>query len=127
MIKIILVDDEQEVIGIIKPFFEAAGYKVLVSLSGAEALESIQKEKPHIMVLDLNLRDISGLKVLKEAFLLNPQMKVIVVSGFNDPDIFNRAMELGACEYIVKPVSLSILKEKIDSIAEETRYELELR
>lgn len=125
MIKIMVVDDEQEAVDAIKPFLEMFGYKVATALNGSDAIKSIAKENPQIMLLDLNLKDISGLKVLKEAISFNPKMKVAVISGFNDPALFEKSIALGAYEYIVKPISLSELKEKINSIVSKSRLENE--
>lgn len=119
MIKIMVVDDEEEAIDAIKPFLEMFNYEVVGISEGNDAINIIPKENPQIMLLDLNLKDMSGLKVLKEAISFNPQMKVLVISGFNDPVLCQKAMALGAYEYIVKPISLTDIKEKINHIAKD--------
>lgn len=110
---ILLIDDEQEYLNLIAPRIEKWGYAVVSFLEGKKALDYLQANKPDIMLLDLGLQDISGMKVLLDAKTKYPDLTVWVVSAFNDPDLKEQAIKLKADDFIAKPFLPSDLKTKL--------------
>jgi DNA-binding response OmpR family regulator len=110
---ILLIDDEQEYLDLISPRIEKWGYSVASFLEGKKALEYLQSNKPDIMLLDLGLPDISGMKVLLETKTKSPEIVVWVVSAFNDPDLREQAIKLKADDFITKPFLPGDLKVKL--------------
>lgn len=110
---ILLIDDEEEYLGLISPRIEKWGYSVASFLEGKKALEYLQSHKPDIMLLDLGLPDISGMKVLLETKTKYPEIAVWVVSAFNDPDLRAQAIKLKADDFITKPFLPGELKVKL--------------
>jgi len=110
---ILLIDDEEEYLSLISPRIEKWGYSVASFLEGKKALEYLQSHKPDIMLLDLGLPDISGMKVLLETKTKYPEIAVWVVSAFNDPDLRAQAIKLKADDFITKPFLPGELKVKL--------------
>lgn len=121
-LRLLLVEDQLKQVETQVEFFRGhCGYEALVAMKGMEAVEIVNKERPPVMLLDLYLEDISGLRVLREAKALDPNIIVIVLTGFPDEDIREKAMAYGADDYVVKPVDLLKLKEKLDAAAKRVK------
>ena len=112
MIKVLVLDDEKGLCEDIKEFFTYRGYKVFAATSGEQAVSIIKKENLDILVLDIKMEGIDGLKVLKTAKEKDPKVKAIMVTALRDDDMKRQALSLGASEYITKPFSY----EKIETI-----------
>ena len=69
---------------------------------GSAVVEAAQRLRPDVIVVDLNLPNVTGLEVCRQIIQLNPEAKVIVFSAFNDPDVRRRSLEVGASAFIYK-------------------------
>ena len=83
--------------------------------------------KPDIVLLDFKLPDQDGLQVLEQLHALDPQVKVIMISGAGGIEVAVQAMKLGASDYLVKPLVLKELKLLLERIAGQERMEGALR
>lgn len=105
--KILIVDDEPNLVIPLQFLMEQHGYQALVAQSGEEALESISKEKPDLVLLDIMLPGVDGFEVC-EIIRLNPEWRstkiIFLTAKGRDVDIA-KGMVLGADEYITKPFS----------------------
>jgi DNA-binding response OmpR family regulator len=127
-LKILVVDDQIGIASFLFDFFNKKGYDVLQARNAKKAIKLVEKEKPPIVLLDIRLGwGKNGIDVLKEIKTLQPKTKVIMMTGVKEEEIMNKALELGADDYITKPFSLSylekvvalkILKLQIESIGE---------
>jgi DNA-binding NarL/FixJ family response regulator len=70
--------------------------------SGGAVMEATQRLRPDVIVLDLNLPDISGLQVCQQVMESHPTIRVVVFTAMNDPDVRNRALEVGAAAFVSK-------------------------
>ncbi|MBI4834817.1 MAG: response regulator [Planctomycetes bacterium] len=120
---IIIVDDEAEIRQLMEKFLLRQGYTVRNARSGEEALEILKKGefKPDLILMDIKLTGMDGLVTLKEIKKLNNALGVIVVSGELAPQIKQQALELGALDYIYKPVDLELLHLTIRIRASEAQ------
>ena len=120
MHKILVVDDELEICSFLKSFFEERSYDVVTATSGEEALKKVELEKPQVLLLDIKMPGKDGLEVLKEVKKKFPKIKVIMVTAVESSDKIEKAIKLGADNYITKPLSLEYLemdvKEKISKL-----------
>ena len=103
MIKVLVLDDEKGLCKDMKEFFDYRGYKVFAATSGQEALSIVKKENLDILVLDIKMEGIDGLKVLKVAKEKDPKVKAIMITALRDEDKKRQALSLGANEYVTKP------------------------
>ncbi|MDD5422494.1 MAG: response regulator [Candidatus Omnitrophota bacterium] len=113
--KILTVDDELGIDSFFYEFFTARNYEVFNARSGKSALEIIEKEHPSIILLDVNMKGMSGIEVLKKIKEIDKKIIVIMVTGMKDDDIKKSAMDAGADEYITKPLSLEYLDKVVTS------------
>lgn len=119
--KLLIVDDEAEICEFLKSFFEDRDYKVMTAHDGAGALEQVDRFKPEVVLLDIQMPGMDGLQALSKIKGLHPKVKVIMVTAVETQEKIEEAMRLGADNYITKPLSLEYLEkdvqDKIESLA----------
>lgn len=116
MAKILIIDDEERLNDYIKTYLGKRGYEIVTALTGKEALDIYEKEKPDIILLDLGLPDMDGREVLKEIKAKVPQFKIVVISAYKDEDTKNELLQLGADYFLGKPFATPDLYELIKKI-----------
>jgi CheY-like chemotaxis protein len=109
MERVLVVDDEIAVCDALKEFLSLKEYEVETALDGPTALKKVEEFKPHIVLLDIIMRGMGGVDVLKEIRSKNPQIGIIMVSAVKDEKIAKRTIQLGAYDYITKPINLNHL------------------
>jgi len=102
--KILLVEDEEILINILSKKLEKEGYEVTIARNGQEGLESMRKDKPDLILLDVVMPKMSGFEVMEE---MNKDEKlkkisVIIVSNSGQPVELDRAKKLGAKDWLIK-------------------------
>ena len=95
----------------IKDFFDNRGYEVIYALTGCGGLDAFTIEKPNIVMLDLCLKDMFGLEVLKKIKKARPSCVVIIITGSALEEDKKEAIRLGADYYIEKPFSMNKLSD----------------
>ncbi|MBN2200744.1 sigma-54-dependent Fis family transcriptional regulator [bacterium] len=104
--RIFVVDDEEMIRDLLKETFQRKGYDVDVVATGKEALSQLSGHPYDLVITDLRLPDISGMKVLAEAKKENPNLGVILITGYGSIKNAVKAMKQGAFDYITKPFEL---------------------
>jgi two-component system KDP operon response regulator KdpE len=104
MPKLLIVDDEPEMIQYTKPILEQKGFTVSTAETVKDAIEIYPKENPDIVLLDLGLPDGDGRLVLKDIKAKAPNIKVVIISGYSDPKTRGDLAALGADDFLGKPV-----------------------
>jgi DNA-binding NtrC family response regulator len=119
--KILIIDDEEILLKNIGEFFKVLGYVVFTSSNSAGGLELLKNHEPELLLLDLHLKEgLTGKQVLKEAKMLKPDLKIIILSGFGDEEqMEDNCLSLGASAFLSKPTSLKTLSEAVKNILEE--------
>lgn len=115
-ITLLVVDDNKELVKIIKTYLRRRGFNILTAYTAHEALRIIEKEKIDVMLLDLMLPDMPGQDVLKLIREMNSDIGIIVITGVKDIQTAVELMKAGADDYITKPFRLSELEEKIKEV-----------
>ena len=111
MAKLLIVDDELEILERASSYFKRRNIEVLVAAGGLEALELIAKESPDLMFLDYQMPGMTGNEVLRELHKNNCSIKVFMLSAYDDEKIRNEARILGAIDFIHKPFKLDDLEK----------------
>ncbi|WP_323704608.1 response regulator transcription factor [Mammaliicoccus sp. Dog046] len=103
--KVLVVDDEQSIVTLLKYNIEQAGYQVIVAYDGVQALEKVNDEKPDLVVLDVMLPEKDGIEVCKTIRSDKNQVPILMLTAKDDE--FDRVLglELGADDYMTKPFS----------------------
>lgn len=108
--RILVVDDEVEACNVLEEFLNSKGHEVHTALDGPTAIATFQEVQPQIVFLDMIMPGMSGLDVLKEMKEMDPNVTVIMVTVVTDHDQAKETLELGAYDYITKPVDLNYLE-----------------
>jgi len=123
--KLLIVDDEFDLCRLLAEHFEGRfEAEVFTATTPGEALRLLEELQPEGMLLDIDLRSrLNGLDVLARLSEISPATKVIMVTGVTDFQSVERAMELGAVDYITKPFTVDYLEETVDAkIAKHLMY-----
>ncbi len=104
--KILVVDDEDEVRESVREILSDEGYRVIEASNGRKALQLIQEESPHLVLLDIWMPQMDGIVLLKEIKREAPAIKVIMISGHGNINTAVTATKFGAFDFLEKPLSL---------------------
>jgi DNA-binding response OmpR family regulator len=111
--RILIVDDEPGIGIVLRVEFSMAGYDVITTTSGAEAIELIRAQAPDVVLLDALMPGVSGADVLNKVRTFS-RVPVIVFTGHSD--LGKYALKLGANDFITKPFDHDLLLEKVVSV-----------
>lgn len=119
--KLLIADDNREFCELLKEFISRQDDFVLVGVAcnGLEALELIKEHKPDIVVLDIIMPHLDGIGVLEKLATgaITPRPKVIMLTAFGQENVTQRAVDLGADYYILKPFDFSVLGTRIRQLS----------
>ncbi|MBU3182297.1 response regulator transcription factor [Clostridium psychrophilum] len=113
-VKVLVVDDEDDISNFIKMGLKAKGFIVECASDGFEAISIAMKMNPHIVILDLMLPEIDGFKVCKE-IKKNMEASVIMLTAKGDIEDKIRGLDIGADDYMVKPFDFRELLSRINA------------
>ncbi len=124
---VLIVDDESTICFSLKEAMTDAGYKVTTVSTGEDAVREVNHLSPNIVLLDMKLPDIDGLKVLKKIKKIDSNIPVIMMSAYGDISIAVEATRSGAKNFIEKPLNIEKIKIDIKTILENVDVRKELR
>jgi nitrogen regulation protein NR(I) len=122
MPKLLVVDDERNVLYSIEKTFQSDNLEVICAQTGGQAIELAKREKPDVAILDVRLSDMSGLDVFDRIRENDPRLPVIVVTAYAATDTAIEAMKRGAYEYLLKPIDVLQLRELVQRALELSRF-----
>ena len=114
-LRVLIADDEVEFASTIVSRLNLRNYTASMVNSGKQALEAIEKAPPDVLLLDLKMPDLDGLEVLATLKKTYPNLAVIILTGHGSLEAGVMGKELGACDYVMKPVDLGVLMVKIEA------------
>jgi response regulator RpfG family c-di-GMP phosphodiesterase len=106
-----VVEDEPNMRGFLKDFFERQNYEVYAASNGEDALYLIKNSRPHLVFLDIGLPGMSGIDVLARIKEFDSTIKVIMVTAIRDKQKIEEANRLGASDYVIKPFSFEYMQK----------------
>ncbi|PIY21248.1 MAG: DNA-binding response regulator, partial [Deltaproteobacteria bacterium CG_4_10_14_3_um_filter_60_8] len=115
MKKILIVDDEQSfLLSLIDMFQEQKEqFTIITALNGKKAIAILDKEPVDLVVTDLKMPEMDGFALLAHMSKATPEVPVIVMTAFGTPEMEDQILELGAFQYIEKPIEFNVLLSKI--------------
>ena len=119
--KLLIVDDEKDIREWAAKFFRKRKIEVLTASNGEEAIEIVGREKPTAMLLDITMEGIDGIETLRRIREVDKDIKVVMVTGSEDKEARNQTKELGAYDYIHKPLKMSELENVVLKIFKKVR------
>jgi len=113
--RILIVDDEVQLVEMVKMRLEAAGYEVISAYDGQDGFEKAKKDKPDLIILDLMLPKMDGYKVcgLLKSDARYSKIPIVMFSARAQDEDVRLGKDLGAEEYVTKPFEPKILLDKI--------------
>jgi len=133
MDKLLLIDDEPDILRVLSMSLKADGYHVVTAENGSEGIATFEKEKPNIVLTDIKMPGMNGIEVLKKIKTLNADTEVIIITGHGDIENAIEALKHGASDFINKPVrdealaiALGRAREKFDIRQQLKEYTIDL-
>ncbi len=115
---ILIVDDEETAVDNLAHVCRKQGYEVTTRTSGAGAVDALEKERFDLVLTDLQMEKVDGMAVLKRAKELDPEVAVVLITGYATVDSAVAAMKAGAFHYIAKPFRLDEVREVVRNALE---------
>ena len=116
MAKVLVIDDEQGIRSLLDMLLSRKGYGVVLADGGRKGLELFRRERPDVIVLDLNRPEMDGVAVLQQVRSLNPDQPVINLTGAGTPEKEQRVHALGVSEFVEKEFSLHRLGDALKRV-----------
>jgi DNA-binding response OmpR family regulator len=118
--KVLLVDDEEEFVTTLAERLEFRNIQARAVTDGEAALAAIESDCPQIVVLDIMMPGIDGFEVLKRIKAQNPNLPVLLLTGRGSTKEGIKGMQLGAVDFLMKPINIDELIKKMHSAITET-------
>ena len=120
-IRLLAIDDEPESLEIIQDTLSQPDLEVLTSTDPEDGWRMIRRSHPEIVLLDLRMPKVSGMELLDRIVEFDPGIDVILVTGDYSTESAVEAIRKGACDYLTKPFSPKVLRQRIDSLLADAR------
>jgi DNA-binding response OmpR family regulator len=118
-LKVLLVDDEEEFVTALTERFLLRGIDADCVTSGIDAVRVAQQIKYDVVVVDVKMPELCGFDVMETIRKEDPNVKFIFMTGHSSEDSLRACKEAGACDYLIKPVKIEVLIEKVLEAAQE--------
>jgi len=133
MTKILLIDDEPDLLRVLARSLNADGHEVATALDGPKGLDLFEGQRPAVVITDIKMPGMSGIEVLKRIKERAPEAEVIIITGHGDMDTAVEALHFGASDFVTKPfrgetlaIAIRRAEEKIDIKRRLREYTLDL-
>jgi two-component system response regulator AtoC len=118
MQSLLIVEDKESMLDMLKGLFEEEGLNVLTSRDGPSAIKKIKEERIDVVLTDLKLPGMDGLEILKEVKAIDPSIPVIVMTAYGSIETAVEAMKMGATDFVTKPFNTDHLVMLIKKVLE---------
>lgn len=112
--RMLIVDDEETIRWALRELFMQDGWAVHGAADGDEAAEKLSEQSYDFLITDLKMPGVSGVEVVRRAREANPEIGVLILTGYASLESAIEALRLGAWDYVTKPCKVAYLKERID-------------
>ncbi len=117
--KVLLIDDDKAITDLMSMLLKTHGFETITSNIGAEGVKLAEEKKPNIVLLDLMMPDMDGWQVCR-AIRAFSNVPILVLSAINDPRMVASVLDLGADDFLVKPVPSGVLVAHIRKMVRQT-------
>jgi DNA-binding NtrC family response regulator len=120
-LSILIVDDEEDILNVLKLILTKEGYQVDTALDGKQALQLFRKNSYDIVLTDLKMPEIDGMELLERIKEIRPETEVLIMTAYASVESAVLAMKKGAADYIVKPFLNEDVKMRVARVAEHIK------
>jgi len=120
-LRILVLDDEPIVCKRLQPALEKLGFAVDTFTQSVEAMHQVQQSAYDIVITDLKMKEIDGMRFLEEVKKQRPQTEVIVITGFATMETAKQSFQKGVFDFIAKPFKLSEIQDVVTRAAAKIR------
>ena len=124
--RILIVDDDDLVNISLQKALKASGFNVDICTSGKQAIKYFENFSPDLVLLDVYLGDMNGLEVLKKILLVDPDLPVIMITGYAEVETAVNAIKMGASDFLLKPINYEQLEVLIRKILKQITLQKEV-
>jgi len=117
--KILIIDDEKDQADAIAESLRKVGYTCSTAVSGNNVLDIIRRDGIDVVITDLVMQEIDGMRILKETKENSPETEVILITGHGSVETAVTAMQKGAATYLLKPINIDHLRAVVDKVVEK--------
>ncbi len=118
---VLVVDDDTGIQSMFKLFLKKQGYTRIVVGTGREALSALNKQKFDLCFLDLQLPDITGDEIYKQAKALHPEMPIVIITGYPDSQMLDNILKHGPVTVLKKPLQVELLQQALRMLGHEVK------
>ncbi len=111
--KILIIDDDVEILDLLESFYTSLGHNVVVCTNANDGIKKVATEIFDFLMLDINLPEKDGISVLKEVKQMDPQLYVVMVTGYREADKVIEAFRNGAIDCLLKPFNFDYIKNNV--------------
>jgi signal transduction histidine kinase len=116
---VLLVDDEEDIRDVLKVSLEDMGYVIVMASNGEEALEQFSDLRPPIVMTDIKMPGMDGIKLLQEIKRIDPETEVIMITGHGDMKLAIESLKNEASDFITKPINVDALEIALNRVCEK--------
>lgn len=118
---VLVVDDDRTVLRLVEKAMKDSGVRVLTAANAHEGLEAIRQHGPDVLLLDIQLPDISGLEIVEKVHAIDSKLPVAYITVSDASDVAIQAMKLGAYDFLRKPLDISQVQNVVERALETRR------
>ncbi|HFB83510.1 response regulator [Thermosulfuriphilus ammonigenes] len=124
MAKILVLDDVEDAVVMLKKILERKGHQIFGFTDEDEAISFAKDNQLDLAILDIKLQKMSGVEVLRKLKEYQPQIKVIMLTGYPTVESARESLSLGASEYCLKPIDKNELETKVAQVLKGGKAEI---
>ncbi len=121
VVRILVIDDEEIIRVLLTEILTEDGYQVTTAKDGVEGVERLQKDRYDLIISDMVMPGMNGIEVLQEAFKVDPEYAVVMITGYPSVETAIKLVNLGASDYLTKPFNVDLIKVTVAKVLELKR------
>ena len=122
---ILIIDDDPDIQEVLRDRLESLGYRILIAPNGKQGLEAVEKNGPHMVLLDEEMPDMKGFEVLKEIHKRGNEIPIVIITAYGTIDRVVEAMKEGAYDFVAKPFESNQIAHIVQKAMERERLKRE--
>ncbi|MDQ6595196.1 response regulator [Bacillus salipaludis] len=111
--KILIVDDQFGIRILLNEVFQKEGYQTYQAANGIQALDIVNKHDPDLVLLDMKIPGMDGIEILKRMKVIDPEIRVIIMTAYGELDMIQEAKDLGAITHFAKPFDIDDIRAAV--------------